>query len=118
MALYISCMLFVVKEASTLLTLCGIANCAKNGTTGKMCPPADVSFPRQCHKKLLSFNFKNPVHSIFRNKNSTLEINVSHFKALHLQQWKPSASACAFGNKEQYQKIANIVTQCKTPRKR
>ena len=86
-------MLVVGKEASTLITLHGIANCVKNGTTRKLYPPTDVSLSQQCRPELLSVKFENLVHSIFRKKNSTLEINVSHFRVLHWQQWQPPASA-------------------------
>ena len=86
------CMLIVEKEASTLSTLHRIANCVKNGTTRKI-----VSSNRcqrlACRPQLLSVKFENLVHSIFRNENSTLEINVSHFEVLHWQQWQPPASA-------------------------
>ena len=40
--------------------------------------------------------FENLVLSIFRNENSTLEINVSHSGVLHWQQWQPLASAPGF----------------------
>ena len=62
----------------------------------KLYPPTDVSVPLQCHAQLLSVKFENLVHSIFRNENSTMEINVSYFSVLHWQQWQPhvSTSAC------------------------
>ena len=47
----------------------------------------------QCHSQLLSVKFENLVHSIFRNENSTVEINVNHFGVLHWQQWQPPAFA-------------------------
>ena len=90
------CMLVVEKEASTLSTLHGIANCVKNGTTRKIVN--DVSVSQQCYPQLLSVKFENLVHSIFRNENSTLEINVSHFGVVHWQQWQPPASAPDFIN--------------------
>ena len=46
-----------------------------------------------CCLQLPLVKFEILAHSIFRNKNSTLEINVSHFGVLHWQQWKPPASA-------------------------
>ena len=59
----------------------------------KLYPPTNVSASQQCRPQLLSVKFENLVHSIFRHKNSTLEINVSHFGVLHRQQWQPPASA-------------------------
>ena len=53
------------------------------------------SFTVQCRPHLLLVKFENLVHSFFRNENSTLEINVSHFGVLHWQQWQPPASAPA-----------------------
>ena len=82
----------VGKEASTLSTLHGIANCIKNEATRKVVS-SDVSVSQQCRPQLLSVKFENLVHIIFRNENSTLEINVSHFGVLHWQQWQPPASA-------------------------
>ena len=87
------CMLVVGKEASKLSTLHGITNFVKKGTTRKLYPPTDVSISQHCRPQLLSIKFENLVHSIFRNENSTLEINVSHFGVLHWQQWQPPASA-------------------------
>ena len=68
------CMLVVGKEASTLSTLLGIVNCVKNGTTRKISS-------NRCQRlaAVLSVKFENLVPSIFRNENSSLEINVSHF---------------------------------------
>ena len=86
-------MLIVGKEARALSTLHGIANYAETGQQEKfMFQPISAS-PLQCRPKLLLVKFENLVHSIFRNKNSTLEINVSHFEVLHWQQWQPPASA-------------------------
>ena len=60
----------------------------------KSYPPIDISVLLvQCRPHQLSVKFKNLVHSIFRNENSTLEINMSHFRVLHWQQWQPPASA-------------------------
>ena len=64
----------------------------KTGQQEKLYPPTDVSLSQQCRPQLLSVKFENLVHSIFRNENSTLEINVSHFGVLHWQQWQPPAS--------------------------
>ena len=47
----------------------------------------------QCRLHLLLVKFENLVHGFFRNENSTLETNVSHFGVLHWQQWQPPASA-------------------------
>ena len=58
----------------------------------KLHPPTDVSVSLQCHPQLLSGRFENLVHNILTNENSTLEINVSHFRVLHWQQWQPPAS--------------------------
>ena len=80
--LHVSCR----KEARTLSTLHGIANCVKNGTTRKIA--SSNGCQQQCRPQLLSVKFENLVHSIFRNENSTLEINVSHFGVLH---WKNAA---------------------------
>ena len=55
----------------------------KTGQQEKLYPPTDVS---------VSLEFENLVHSIFRNENSTLKINVSHFGVLHWQQWQPPTS--------------------------
>ena len=66
------CMLVVGKEASTLSTLHG------------MFQPMSAS-PLQCCPKLLLLKFENRVRSIFRKKNSTLEIIVSYFGVLHWQ---------------------------------
>ena len=49
----------------------------------KLDPLTDVSVPLQCHPQLLSLKFENLVHSIFRNENPTIEINVSYFGVLH-----------------------------------
>ena len=65
----------------------------KTGQQESLYPSTDVSFSLQCHPQLLSVKFKNFVHSIFRDENSTIEINVSHFGVLHWQQWQPPASA-------------------------
>ena len=71
----------------------GIANCIKNGTVRKNVPPAYGSISLQCHPQLLSDRFENLLHNIFRNENSTLEINVSLFGMLHWQQWQLPVSA-------------------------
>ena len=86
------CMLVVRKETSTLSTLQGIANCVINGTTRKIVS-SNRCILQQCRSQLLSVKFENLVHSIFRNENSTLEIDVSHFGVLHWQQLQPLASA-------------------------
>ena len=65
----------------------------KTGQQEKLYPPTDASVSQQCRPQLLSVKFENLVHSIFRNENSTLEINVSHFGVLHWQQWQPPVSA-------------------------
>ena len=90
-------MLVLWKEASTLSILHGTANCVKNGTTRKtissnQCQGLEAMSPI----KLLLVKFEDLVLSIFRNENSTLEINVSHFGVLHWQQWQPPASAPAY----------------------
>ena len=90
-------MLVVGKEASTLSTLHGIANCVKNGTARKIVSSNRRQRPQQCRPQQLSVKFENLVHSIFRNEDSALEINVSHFGVLHWQQWQPPASAPAEG---------------------
>ena len=87
-----SSMLVVGKKASTLSTLHGIGNCVKNGITrnivsSNQCQPLAAVSPT-----ILSVKFENIVHSIFRKENSTLKINVSHFRVLHWQQWQPPAS--------------------------
>ena len=64
----------------------------KTGQQEKLYLPTDVSVSQQCRPQLLSVKFENLVHSIFRNENLTLEINVSHFGVLHWQQWQPPAS--------------------------
>ena len=74
-------------------TLHGIANCIKNGTIRTNVPPAYDSISPQCHSQLLSDRIENLIPNIFRNENSTLEINVSLFGVLHCQQWQPFASA-------------------------
>ena len=85
--------MFVVgKEANTLSTFHGIANCVKNGTR-KIVSSNRASRSLQCRPHLLSVKFENLVHRFFRNENSNLEINVSHFGVLHWQQWQPPASA-------------------------
>ena len=63
-------------------TLHGIGDCIKNGTIRKTVPPAYGSISRQCRLQLLSERFQNLIHNIFRNENSTLEINVSLFGVL------------------------------------
>ena len=65
----------------------------KTGQQEKLYPPTDVRVPLQYHLELLSAKFKSLVHSIFRNENSTTEINVSYFGVLHWQQLQPPASA-------------------------
>ena len=79
------------KEASTLSTLHEIANCVNNK---KNCilQLISVSHCLQCCSQLLSVKLDNLPHSIFRNENSTLEINVTQFGVLHWQQWQPFAS--------------------------
>ena len=52
----------------------------------KLYPPTDVTDSLQCHPQLLSVKFENLVHTIFRNENLTVDINV-----LHWQQWQPPA---------------------------
>ena len=85
-------MLVVGEEANTLSTWHGIANCVKNGTR-KVVSSNRASRSLQCCPHLLSVKFENLVHRFFRNENSDLEINVSHFGVLHWQQWQPPASA-------------------------
>ena len=70
----------------------------KTGQQEKLYSPTNVSVSQQRRPQLLSANFENLVHSIFRNETSTLEINVSHFGVLHWQQWQPPASAPDFCN--------------------
>ena len=85
-------MLVVGKEANTFSTLHGIANCVKNGTR-KIVSSNPASRSLQCCPHLLSVKFENLVHRSFRNKNSNLESNVSHFGVLHWQQRQPPACA-------------------------
>ena len=63
----------------------------KTGKQKKLYPPTDISIWLQCRPQLLLAKFRTLF--IFRNKNFTLEMNVSHFEVLHWQQWKPSASS-------------------------
>ena len=79
------------KEASILSTLHEIQNCVNNK---KHCilQLIPVSHSLQCCSQLLSFKLENLPHTIFRNGNSTLEINVTHFVVLHWQQCQPLAS--------------------------
>ena len=58
----------------------------ETGQQEKLYPPTDVSISLQCRPQLLLVKFENLVHSTFRNKNSTLEMDVSHLGMLHLQQ--------------------------------
>ena len=88
--LYVSCR----KDASTLTTLHGIVNCAKNGATRRI-----LSSNR--YQRLAAVSPINTFGQIwefcsqhFRNENLTLEINGGHFGVLHWQQWKPPASTC------------------------
>ena len=74
----------------------------------KLYPPTDVSVPLQCHAQLLSVKFENLVHSIFRNENSTMEINESYFVVLHWQQWQPAASAPVCFTKNYMQKGIDV----------
>ena len=62
------------------------------GQQQKLYPPTDISVPLQCHPQQLSVRFENLVHSIFRNENSFMEINMSYFRVLHWQQWQSPAS--------------------------
>ena len=89
------CMLVVGKEANTISKLHGIGNCVKNGTTRKIVSSNDVSVSLQCCPQLHSIEnrFENLVHSIYRNENSSLEIDGSHFGVLHWQQWQHPASS-------------------------
>ena len=59
----------------------------------KNVPPTDDSISPQCRPQLLLDWFENLIHNIFRNENSSLEINVSLFRVLHWQQWQPPKSA-------------------------
>ena len=52
----------------------------KSGQQEKLHPSTDVSILLLCSLQLLPLSFKNHVHNIFRNKISTLEINVIHFR--------------------------------------
>ena len=52
----------------------------KSGQQEKLHPSTDVSILLLCSLQLLPLRFKNNVHNIFINKNSTLEINVIHFR--------------------------------------
>ena len=62
----------------------------KMGQQEKLYPP---TISLQCRPQLLSVKFDNLIHSIFRNENSTLKINVSHFGVLHWQQRQHPASS-------------------------
>ena len=64
----------------------------KMGQQQKLYPPTDISVPLQCHPQQLSVRFENLVHSIFKNENSSMEINMSYFRVLHWQQWQSLAS--------------------------
>ena len=61
----------------------------KAGQQEKSYPSTDVSVSLQCHVQLILVKFENFVHSIFRNGNSTMEINARHLQLLHCQQWQP-----------------------------
>ena len=77
--------MFVVgKEANTLSTFHGIANCVKNGTR-KIASSNRASHSLQCRPHLLSVKLENLVHRFLRSENLNLEINVSHFGVLHWQ---------------------------------
>ena len=56
----------------------------KTGQQEKLYPPTDVTVSLQCRPQPLLVKFENIVHSILRNENSTLKINVSRFGVLHL----------------------------------
>ena len=79
-------------------TLLGITNGIKNGPIRENVPPAYDSILLQWRPQLLSDRFENLIHNIFRNKNSTLEINESFFGVLHWQQWQPPASTPGYHN--------------------
>ena len=81
--------LAVGKETSILSTLHGIANCVKNGAAKILYPPTSVSISLQCCPDLILVRFENLVHNIFRNKKSTLEINVSNFGVRHCSSGSP-----------------------------
>ena len=68
-------------------------NVLKTGQQEKFYPPIDVSVPLHCQPQLLSVKFENLVHSIFRNENLTMEINVSYIRVLYWQQLQSPASA-------------------------
>ena len=65
----------------------------KAGKQEKSYHLTDVSVSLQCHVQLILVKFENFAHSIFRNGNSTMEINARLFGVLHYQQWQPAASA-------------------------
>ena len=67
--------------------------CLKRNKKSCNLQPISVSRSLQCRPHLLPVKFGNLVHNIFRNENSTLKINVSHFGVLPWQQWQPLASA-------------------------
>ena len=79
------------KEPSTLSTLQEWQIVLKMGQQEKLYPPINVSILLQYHPQQLLVKFENLVHSIFRNENSTMEINVSYFRMMHWQQWQPPA---------------------------
>ena len=77
------CRLVVGKEASTLTTLDGVANCVKNRTTRKIVPSNRCQHLTTVSPTTPLSQYENLVHNILTNKNSTLEIDVCHFGVLY-----------------------------------
>ena len=92
--------LVLQKDASTFPYIAQTRELCYKRNNKKNCilQPMSVSCSLQCRPQLLWVKSENPVCSSFRNENSSLEINVSHFGVLYWQQWQPSASASDVAN--------------------
>ena len=88
--LYVSCKK-IGQYTQYIARNCGLYQ--KQGKKNCILQPILASCSLQCHPHQLSVKFENFVHSIFRNEDSTLEINVSHFGMLHWQHQQPPTSA-------------------------
>ena len=58
-----------------------------------------ISISLQCRPQLLLVRFQNLAQSIFKNENSALKINVSHFGKLLWQQWQSPCICYCLGRK-------------------